>query len=92
MNLQAEQLNIDREEFVKSQKSFRDANMPLSNRVLRKLQANCHSFLISGTELDFLFFPSSHTHPIRHEIVAGRTFTEPTTASKVKADMDGILQ
>ena len=92
MNLQAEQLNIDGEQFVKSQKSLRDANIPLSSRVLQKLQGNCHSFLISGTELDFFFSPSSHTHPIRHKIVAGRTFTEPTTVSKVKADVDGILE
>ena len=94
MNLQAEHLNIDRKEFVKSQKSseIRDANVPLSSRVLQKLQANCHCFLISGTELDFFFPPSSQTHPFRHKIVAGRTFTEPTTASKVKADVDGVLQ
>ena len=86
MNLQAEHLNIDGEELLQ------DANMPLSSRVLQNLQANCHSFLISGTELDFFFSPSSHTHPIRHKIVAGRTFTETTTASKVKADVDGILE
>ena len=92
MNLQAQHLNIDGEEFVKSQKSLRDADVSLSSRVLQKLQANCHSFLISGTELDFFFSPSSHTHPIRHKIVAGRTFTEPSTASKVKADVDGVLQ
>ena len=92
MNLQAEQLNIEGEEFIKSQKSLRDANVPLSSRVLQKLQASCHSFLISGTELDFFFSPSSYTHPIRHKIVAGRTFTEPTTASKVEADVDGVLQ
>lgn len=92
MNLQAEHLNIDGEEFVKSQKLLQDANMPLSSRVLQNLQANCHSFLISGTELDFFFSPSSHTHPIRHKIVAGRTFTQATTASKVKADVDGILE
>ena len=91
MNLQAEHLNIVGEEFVKSQKSMRDANVPLSSRVLQKLQANCHSFLISGTELDFFFSPSSHIHPIRHKIVAARTFTEPTTASKVKADVDGVV-
>ena len=92
MNLQAERLNIKGEEFFKSQKSFRDANVPLSSRVLQKLQANHHSFLISGTELDFFSSPSSHTHPIRHKIVACRTFTEPTTASKVKADVDDVLQ
>ena len=92
MNLQAENLNIDGDDVVKSQKSLTDANMSLSSRVLRKLQANCHSFLISGTERDFFFSPSSHTHPIRHKIVACRTFTEPTTASKVKEDVDGVLQ
>ncbi|XP_020604591.1 uncharacterized protein LOC110043481 isoform X2 [Orbicella faveolata] len=91
MNLQAEQVNTEGEEVLKSQKSLRDANVPLSSRVLRKLQANCHSFLISGTELDF-FSPSSYSHPIRHKIVAGQTFTEPTTASKMKADVDGVLQ
>jgi len=92
MNLQAEHLNTHGEEFVKSQKSLTDANVPLSSRVLQKLQASCHSFLISGTELDFFFSPSSYTHPIRHKIVVGWTFTEPTTASKLKADVDGVLQ
>lgn len=92
MNLQAEKLNIEGEEFFKSRKSFRDANVPLLHRVLQKLQASCHSFLISGTELDFLFSPSSHTHPIKHKLVACRMFTEPATASKLKADVDGVLQ
>ena len=82
MNLQAEHLNIDGDEVLKSQKLLTDANMSLSSRVLQKLQANGHSFLISGTERDF-FSPSSHTHPIRHKIVACRTFTEPT-ALKVR--------
>lgn len=76
MNLQTEHLN----------------NMSLSSRVLQKLQANSHSFLISGTEHDFFFSPSSHIHPIRHKIVACRTFPEPTTtALNVKADLDGVL-
>lgn len=92
MNLQAEHLNIDGDKFVKSQKSLADANISLSSRVLQKLQANCHSFLISGTEHDFFFSPSSRTHPIRHKIVACRTFSEPTTtALNVKADLDGVL-
>ena len=92
MNLHAENLNTDGDDFVKPQKSLTDANMSLSSGVLQKLQANCHSFLISGTERDFFFSPSSHTHPIRHKIVACRTFTEPTTALKVKEDVDGVLQ
>ena len=91
MTLHAEHLNIDGDGFVKSQKSLTDANMSFSSRVLQKLQAKCHSFFISGTECDFFFSPSSHTHPIRHKIVACRTFTEPTTAFKVKADADDVI-
>ena len=92
-NQQTEKLNIE-EEVVRdtSHESLPDANLSLCKRVLQKIQANCHSFVICGAEVDFFRPPSSQTHPISHKLVVVKTFTEPATASKVKADLEGVLE
>ncbi|XP_078370079.1 ferredoxin-fold anticodon-binding domain-containing protein 1-like [Oculina patagonica] len=92
-NQQAEELNVE-EEVVsdKSQRSLLDTNFSLSSRVLQKIQANCHSFVLSGTEIDFFLPPSSQSHPISHKLVAVQMYAEAVTASKVKADMGRVLE
>lgn len=92
-NQQAEELNVGGGVVGdKQHKMLRNSNISLSSKVLQKLQENCPSFVISGTETDFFLPPSSDTHPISHKMVAVRTFTEPTTASKLKADVDSVLE
>ena len=73
-------------------KSLRDANMSLSSRVLKNLQRNGESFVINGTEIDFSLPPSSQSHPISHKMVALYTSMEAGTASKVKDDLDCVIE
>lgn len=92
-NQQAEELNVEEEVGSdKSHRSLLDANLSLSSRVLQKIQVNYHSFVISGTEIDFFLPPSSQMHPISHKLVAVQMYAEPGTASKVKADVDSVLE
>ena len=91
-NQQAKELNVEEVVRDRSHKPLLNADTSLSRKVLQKIQANCPSFVVSGTEIDFSLPPSSQTHPIRHKLVAVQTYTEPTAASKVKTDVDSVLE
>lgn len=63
-----------------------------ATRVVEKLQKNCHSFILSGTEIDFFLPPSSRTHPVSHKLVAVQTFTELITPLKLQSVVNSVLE
>ncbi|XP_022798276.1 ferredoxin-fold anticodon-binding domain-containing protein 1-like [Stylophora pistillata] len=72
--------------------AFKDSEMSFTTRVITKLQEECCSFVLSGTEIDFCLPPSSQTHPVSHKMVAVQTFTEPITSSKLQSDVNSVLE
>ena len=86
---EAKKLNVDGEAVKTTPKNQKRS---ISTKVCEKLQENCHSFVISGTEIDFFLPPSSLTRPVSHKMVAVQTYTEAVTPSKVQTDLDSVLE
>ena len=68
------------------------SKISFATRVVEKLQKNCHSFILSGTEIDFFLPPSSHAHPVSHKLVAVQTFTELITPLKLQSVVNSVLE
>lgn len=68
------------------------SKISFATRVVEKLKKNCHSFILSGTEIDFFLPPSSRTHPVSHKLVAVQTFTELITPLKLQSVVNSVLE
>ena len=69
----------------------RDDKTSLLDKALHCLQENACSFIMSGTDINFFFPPSSENHPISHKVIVVHAMSNSATTAEVRSNLEAVI-
>ncbi|XP_068702732.1 ferredoxin-fold anticodon-binding domain-containing protein 1-like [Montipora foliosa] len=69
----------------------RDDDSSFLGKALEHLRESVCSFVMSGTEINFFFPPSSQNHPIRHKLIAAQTVMDAANTPNVMSCLKTVI-
>lgn len=66
-------------------------NKTLLDKAIHCLEEKACSFVMSGTDINFFFPPSSENHPISHKVIAVHTMSNSATAAEVRSNLEAVI-
>lgn len=66
-------------------------NKTLLDKAVHCLKEKASSFVMSGTDINFFFPPSSENHPISHKVIVVHTMSNSATAAEVRSNLEAVI-
>lgn len=63
----------------------------LLDKAVHCLKEKACSFVMSGTDINFFFPPSSENHPISHKVIAVHIMSNSATAAEVRSNLEAVI-